>query len=144
MGDIFVSYASEDREYAKRIAATLEHRGCSVWWDRAIPIGMTFDEVIERALDETRCVVVLWSGASPARSCRSGTVNLGSSLPSLQRPRRHGRQSSPPRAVLWEAPERDSCWAASPVRSPAHSSTAGGRRTVDRRRNSVLSNSGAS
>src|SRR6266481_4891245 len=64
MSDIFVSYASEDREQAKRIAATLEQRGWSVWWDRSIPIGTTFDEVIERALDETRCVVVLWSRAS--------------------------------------------------------------------------------
>jgi hypothetical protein len=64
MSDIFLSYASEDRSIAKRIATLLEQHGWHVWWDRSIPIGMTFDEVIERALEETRCVVVLWSQVS--------------------------------------------------------------------------------
>lgn len=68
MSDIFISYASADREHAARLARALEDRGWSVWWDRTIPPGRQFDEVIEEALDAARCVVVLWSPASIASS----------------------------------------------------------------------------
>ncbi|MGH6624541.1 MAG: TIR domain-containing protein, partial [Burkholderiaceae bacterium] len=40
--------------------------GWDVWWDRTIPPGRQFDEVIEEALDAATCVVVLWSKASIA------------------------------------------------------------------------------
>ncbi len=66
MSDIFISYASADRERAKVIAESLAARGWSVWWDRVIPPGREFDEVIEEALDAARCVVVLWSQTSVA------------------------------------------------------------------------------
>jgi formylglycine-generating enzyme required for sulfatase activity len=42
----------------------LERHGWSVWWDRTIPLGKTYDQVIEEALDAARCVVVVWSQAS--------------------------------------------------------------------------------
>jgi beta-lactam-binding protein with PASTA domain len=66
MSDIFLSYASADRDRAKSIAGVLEGQGWSVWWDRTIPPGSTFDKVIEQALDSARCVVVLWSKTSAA------------------------------------------------------------------------------
>ena len=66
MSDIFVSYASADRDRARAIAQALTEHGWSVWWDRTIPPGKQFDEVIEEALDAARCVVVLWSKASVA------------------------------------------------------------------------------
>jgi hypothetical protein len=66
LSDIFISYASADRERARVIAEALAERGWSVWWDRVIPPGRQFDEVIEEALDATRCVVVLWSRTSTA------------------------------------------------------------------------------
>ncbi len=66
MSDIFVSYARPDRERARLVAAALERRGWSVWWDHEIPPGRNFDDVIEEALGEARCVVVLWSQASTA------------------------------------------------------------------------------
>src|SRR6516162_6396510 len=44
--------------------------GWSVWWDRKIPPGKTFDEVIEQALESANCVIVLWSN----ESVRSGWV----------------------------------------------------------------------
>jgi hypothetical protein len=68
VSDIFISYASADRERAKAIADVLVAEGWSVWWDRVIPPGKQFDEVIEEALDGARCVVVLWSSASVASS----------------------------------------------------------------------------
>lgn len=64
MIDIFLSYASVDRPRVRVLAEVLEREGWSVWWDRIIPIGKAFDEAIESALAEARCVVVVWSQAS--------------------------------------------------------------------------------
>ena len=64
MSDIFISYASSDREKAKTIAHALEKNNWSVWWDRKIPPGKTFAQVIKEALDAAKCVVVLWSSES--------------------------------------------------------------------------------
>jgi hypothetical protein len=66
MADIFISYASQDRSRAQTLAQGLGALGWSVWWDREIPLGKSFDEVIEKELKEARCAVVLWSAASVA------------------------------------------------------------------------------
>jgi hypothetical protein len=66
VSDIFISYASADRDRARVLAQALTEHGFSVWWDRTIPPGRQFDEVIEEALDAARCVVVLWSTTSVA------------------------------------------------------------------------------
>jgi len=64
MSDIFISYSSEDRGKAKDIAEALKQQGFSVWWDRSILPGETFDTAIEEALDAAKCVIVLWSRTS--------------------------------------------------------------------------------
>ena len=61
MTDVFISYASEDRERARTLASSLEARGWFVWWDRKIIAGQTFDQVIEQELETAKSVVVLWS-----------------------------------------------------------------------------------
>lgn len=48
------------------LAEALSGRGYAVWWDRTIPPGKVFDEVIEQALTNARCVIVLWSRDSAA------------------------------------------------------------------------------
>ena len=66
MADIFISYSSSDRPKAKALAEAIEQQGWSVWWDRKIPFGKSFDQVIEQELDAARCVVVVWTNASIA------------------------------------------------------------------------------
>jgi TIR domain len=64
MSDVFISYAREDRERAQALATVLQQHGLTVWWDRIIPPGRQFDEVIEEQLDAARCVLVLWTASS--------------------------------------------------------------------------------
>jgi hypothetical protein len=61
MADIFLSYANEDREKARAVTGLLESSGWSVWWDRRVPAGRTWRSMIEEALRDMRCMVVLWS-----------------------------------------------------------------------------------
>jgi hypothetical protein len=50
MAEIFLSYAKEDRDVARKLSSMLEHAGWSVWWDRRIPAGRTGHDVLEEAL----------------------------------------------------------------------------------------------
>ena len=61
MTDVFISYAREDREQARVLAAALQAAGWTVWWDRDIKVGQAFDQIIETALDSAKSIVVLWS-----------------------------------------------------------------------------------
>jgi S1-C subfamily serine protease len=70
MSDIFISYASEDRDRVQSLARALEREGWSVWWDRRIPTGRSFSEVIQEALGASKAVVVVWS----TRSVKSSWV----------------------------------------------------------------------
>ena len=59
--DIFLSYASEDRERITVLVKTMESFGWSVWWDQRIPTGREFDEFIDEQLGASESVVVVWS-----------------------------------------------------------------------------------
>lgn len=59
--DIFISYANQDRVKAKALADAFQQQGWTVWWDRKIPPGKSFHQVIEEVIAASRCVVVLWS-----------------------------------------------------------------------------------
>ncbi len=64
MSDIFISYTRRDQPAARKLADALERKGWSVWWDPKLRTGEHFDDVIEQALTEARCVIVLWSQRS--------------------------------------------------------------------------------
>lgn len=61
MAQIFISYSSADGEFARRLADAFTEQGWSVWWDKEIPPGMDYAQVIESAVNEAQCVIVLWS-----------------------------------------------------------------------------------
>jgi formylglycine-generating enzyme required for sulfatase activity len=61
MADIFVSYSREDEERVKLLVNALEREGWTVWWDRKTVAGDVFDMTIQRELESSRCVVVVWS-----------------------------------------------------------------------------------
>jgi len=72
MADIFLSYASEDRDRIQPLVAVLNAEGWSVWWDRELVAGPSFDEKIEAELEAAGCVVVAWSQHSVrSRWCRA-------------------------------------------------------------------------
>src|SRR5215510_15963986 len=64
MSDIFISYKREDQTIARKLADALEGEGWTVWWDPKLRAGERFNDVIEKALQESKCVVVMWSKRS--------------------------------------------------------------------------------
>lgn len=63
MADIFISYSSADREFARTLANALTAHGCTVWWDRNIEHGKYFDRVIEQEIQDAKILIVIWSKA---------------------------------------------------------------------------------
>jgi adenylate cyclase len=95
MASLFLSYARDDADTARAIAAALEKAGHSVWWDKHIGGGSQFAKEIEQALDKADVVLVLWTthsiespwvrdeaGAGRDRG-RLVPLSLGGTLPPL-------------------------------------------------------------
>lgn len=61
LSDIFLSYDSRDLERIKPLATALHAQGWTVFYDRTIPPGKTWRQVIGKQIDECRCMVVAWS-----------------------------------------------------------------------------------
>ena len=66
MSEIFISYAREDRLFAKKLASDLESLTISVWWDKRLKINEIFDNIIQEQINKTRRIIVVWSGRSIA------------------------------------------------------------------------------
>jgi TIR domain len=77
MPDIFVSYATADRERVRPVVEALERRGWSVWWDRRILPGQNWDDAISGALETAKCVVVLWTRTSVVSEWVRLEANVG-------------------------------------------------------------------
>jgi hypothetical protein len=87
MSDVFISYSREDRPRAEALAHVLEAQGLSVWWDRELPLGQSFSQVIATELERARAVLVLWSPASAASNWvkdeAQAAVDRGTLIPVL-------------------------------------------------------------
>ena len=66
MSDVFISYAREDRDKAEQLARVFERQTWSVWWDKVIPPGRKYADVIGDELGRAKAIVVLWSHSSIA------------------------------------------------------------------------------
>jgi formylglycine-generating enzyme required for sulfatase activity len=77
MSDIFLSYASEDRERLRPLAEALTQQGWSVFWDRNIPGGRIWQEVLEEELKAAGSLVVVWSENSIKRKWVMEEANAG-------------------------------------------------------------------
>jgi len=64
MSDIFISYSSEERHRVLPLINALEKTGWSVFWDRTIPAGKTWRQVIGAEIRTCRSVVVAWTESS--------------------------------------------------------------------------------
>jgi hypothetical protein len=64
MADIFFSYSREDIERILPIVHALETTGYTIFWDRNIPTGKSWREVISGELHAAQCVMVAWSDSS--------------------------------------------------------------------------------
>jgi hypothetical protein len=58
---LFISYSRQDAATIKSLAAILQQRGWTVWFDQHLQAGTSFDRVIEQALSNARAVIVAWS-----------------------------------------------------------------------------------
>ncbi len=64
MHDIFVSYARDDKPSVRKLVESFENEGWSVWWDDRIEIGVKYSRILDEALNQSRCVVVCWTGSA--------------------------------------------------------------------------------
>jgi len=66
MARVFLSYAREDVDTARKLAGVLVEAGQTVWWDRHVHGGANFSAEIDRELKNAQIVMVLWSNSSIA------------------------------------------------------------------------------
>lgn len=64
MADVFLSYASGDRDRVRPLAEALQARGFSIWWDRQLGAGEDYAVVIDRQLRSAKAVIVVWTQGS--------------------------------------------------------------------------------
>jgi hypothetical protein len=65
MSEIFISYARADMDRVKPIVKALDSLGLSIFWDcSSIPVGKNWRQLIKEAINEAKCVLVLWSNKS--------------------------------------------------------------------------------
>ena len=63
---VFLSYAHADHARVAKLAEALTASGLKVWWDTALETGSRFSADIERELNASDAVLVVWSAASVA------------------------------------------------------------------------------
>jgi uncharacterized protein len=83
MADIFISYSKQDPENTKALAANLEARGYSVWWDTSLLPGERFPEKIRQEIEAAKVVIVIWSEGSAASEWVYAEAQLAQGLNKL-------------------------------------------------------------
>src|SRR5262245_40923539 len=60
-GQVFISFKTEEREYAFELKKVLEKRGYEVWWHEKLYCGGVWKPDIDKEIAASSCVIVLWS-----------------------------------------------------------------------------------
>jgi TIR domain len=64
MAHIFLSYSSDDHAKTRNLAEALTREGWEVFWDRNIPVGKSWDVILEEELPKAKAITSLWSPSS--------------------------------------------------------------------------------
>lgn len=61
---VFISFKTEEREFASKLKTALINHGYKVWWQEEIQCGQEWHGEIDKAIAEAGAVIVLWSNES--------------------------------------------------------------------------------
>ncbi|WP_422084149.1 toll/interleukin-1 receptor domain-containing protein [Ulvibacterium sp.] len=61
---IFISYKREEVDIARQLKKAIENEGFNVWWDEDIQCGQVWSSVLENAVNNADCMVIIWSSRS--------------------------------------------------------------------------------
>ena len=61
MADVFISYSKAARALTEEVAAELEHRGITHWWDTELDSGDLFRHELRQQIAAAKAVIVIWS-----------------------------------------------------------------------------------
>lgn len=64
IADVFISYKSEDREWAKKVDALIRGAGYTTWWDPSLQTGERYNDRIDAELKLAKAAIVIWSERS--------------------------------------------------------------------------------
>jgi hypothetical protein len=65
MADVIITYSRQDAELTQKLAADLEARGYSVWWDTHLQLpGAYFRETPSDEVTAAKAVIVIWTPSS--------------------------------------------------------------------------------
>lgn len=66
MVDVFISYARENHDVAKRLAEAIGREGYRVWWDEEIPPHLSYSQLIGEKIESAKAAIVIWSRGAAA------------------------------------------------------------------------------
>lgn len=72
--DVFLSYASPDKEYAQKLISSLEKKNLRIWTDLQIKVGQDIEKSFISAIKRSRLLVFLFTETTPPSSFRNNEV----------------------------------------------------------------------
>ena len=61
MSTVFISYARKDRAALQPVFEAVKASGLSVWFPDALPIGRSWQDLLDEGLKAAQCVILVWS-----------------------------------------------------------------------------------
>lgn len=83
MVDVFISYARDNQDVAKRLADAVARDGYNVWWDDDIPPHVSYSELISEKIATAKAAIVVWSKSAAASEWVRAEADMGRSARKL-------------------------------------------------------------